>query len=181
MSAGDKTEGLAGSEQRSRDIVAVIGSTGTGKSQLAVELAKAAQQHQFCGIEDAEIISADSMQVYRGLDVITNKVTDEEMRGVKHHLIDFLEPGQKYTVGAFGRDAGQIVRSTNDIRYGGPLSLTFSPSGRTDAITNALKAFHHRGGHNVLHSAFSASGPPPLCRLAGFGCAELRRSSKQAS
>ena len=94
----------------------MIGSTGTGKSQLAVSLARsiienasqppASRAHHWRG---AEVISADSMQVYKGLDVITNKVTAEEMQGVKHHLIDFLPPGAAYTVGDFRSDAATIV------------------------------------------------------------------------
>ncbi len=92
------------------DIVAVMGSTGTGKSQLAVSLARAvAASEGKLGKSGAEIISADSMQVYKGLDVITNKVTEEEMGGVPHHLIDFLEPGKEYGVGDFRKDASEMV------------------------------------------------------------------------
>ncbi|KAG8833771.1 hypothetical protein FRC17_010144 [Serendipita sp. 399] len=69
-----------------RSIVAVIGTTGAGKSKLAVDIAKAC---------DGEIINADAMQVYRGLDVITNKVTKEEMQGIPHHLMDYKEPGEE--------------------------------------------------------------------------------------
>lgn len=65
-------------------LVAVIGTTGAGKSRVAIDLALAC---------NGEIINADAMQIYRGLDVITNKVTEEEMRGVKHHLMSFKEPG----------------------------------------------------------------------------------------
>ena len=59
-------------------IVVVLGATGAGKSKLALEIAQ-----KFGG----EIISADAMQMYRGLDIVTNKVTQAE-----HHMIDFLDP-----------------------------------------------------------------------------------------
>lgn len=64
-------------------IIVIIGATGCGKSKLAIELAK---------VFDGEVISADSMQVYKGLDIITNKVTIEEQQGVPHHLLDFVNP-----------------------------------------------------------------------------------------
>jgi tRNA dimethylallyltransferase len=77
--------------------------TGVGKSQLAIELASALSGKQ------GEVINADSMQVYRGLDIITNKATQAEMKGVPHHLMDFLEPGQEYRVDRFRTDAMQKV------------------------------------------------------------------------
>ena len=70
-------------------VLLVLGATGAGKSKLALELAQ-----KFKG----EIISADAMQMYKGLDIITNKVTAEERNIVKHHMIDFLNPLSKWTV-----------------------------------------------------------------------------------
>ena len=70
-------------------IVVVLGATGAGKSKLALEIAQ-----KFGG----EIISADAMQMYRGLDIVTNKVTQAERNLVKHHMIDFLDPLLKSTV-----------------------------------------------------------------------------------
>ena len=70
-------------------VLLVLGATGAGKSKLALELAQ-----KFNG----EIISADAMQMYKGLDIITNKVTVEERKLVKHHMIDFLNPLSKWTV-----------------------------------------------------------------------------------
>ena len=88
-----------------RALVAVIGSTGTGKSQLAVELAEYATQE--LGMP-AEAISADSMQTYIGLDVITNKAAKNEMRSIPHHLMSFLAPGQEYDVTQFVNDANAL-------------------------------------------------------------------------
>ncbi|XP_072532133.1 tRNA dimethylallyltransferase isoform X1 [Salminus brasiliensis] len=71
-------------------LVVILGATGTGKSKLAIELGKRVQ---------GEIISADSMQVYKGLDIITNKVTPEEQEQCPHHMISFVDPlVSSYTV-----------------------------------------------------------------------------------
>ncbi|CAK9814311.1 tRNA dimethylallyltransferase [Anthophora plagiata] len=64
-------------------VLAILGSTGCGKSRLGIELAR-----RFCG----EIISADSMQVYKGLDIITAKVTKEEQAMAPHHMLDIVDP-----------------------------------------------------------------------------------------
>ncbi|MBE6818469.1 MAG: tRNA (adenosine(37)-N6)-dimethylallyltransferase MiaA, partial [Ruminococcaceae bacterium] len=70
-------------------ILAVVGPTASGKSALAVELAK---------LYGGEVISCDSMQIYKYLDIATAKPTAEEMQGIPHHLIDFLEPDARFSV-----------------------------------------------------------------------------------
>lgn len=82
-------------------VVAIGGPTATGKTALSVALAK-----EFGG----EIISADSMQIYKGLDVGTAKVTSEEMQGVPHHLIDILTPEQTFSVAEFTTRADAAIR-----------------------------------------------------------------------
>lgn len=77
-------------------LIVIIGTTACGKSKLAIELAS-----KFGG----EIINADSMQVYKGLDIATNKVTNEELKQAKHHLIGFVNPNEKFSVVDF-RDKG---------------------------------------------------------------------------
>jgi tRNA dimethylallyltransferase len=72
--------------------IIILGPTAIGKSKLAVELAK---------IIGAEIISADSMQVYRGMDIGTSKPTPEEKQGIPHHLIDICNPDEDWTVSDF--------------------------------------------------------------------------------
>ncbi|WBW70861.1 tRNA isopentenyltransferase Tit1 [Schizosaccharomyces osmophilus] len=84
----------------SKPICIVCGTTGAGKSDLAVELAK-----KF----ETEVINADSMQVYRGFDTITNKISREEQKNVAHHLMSFLDYDQEYSVPNFERDARRII------------------------------------------------------------------------
>jgi len=82
-------------------VVVVLGATGTGKTKLSIELAQ-----KFNG----EVVNADSLQVYKGLDIITNKVTKEEMAMVPHHLIDFLEPLTPITVVDFRNRALKVIQ-----------------------------------------------------------------------
>jgi tRNA dimethylallyltransferase len=89
-------------------VVAVVGATASGKSALAIELAK-----EFSG----EIISADSRQVYRGLDVGTGKVTPKEMSDIPHHLLDIVEPTEIYTADAFTRDATHAIKTIVDNQH----------------------------------------------------------------
>ena len=72
--------------------VALVGPTASGKSSLAVKIAK-----HFTG----EVVSADSMQIYKHMDIATAKVTAEEMQGVPHHLIDFVEPWESFSVAEY--------------------------------------------------------------------------------
>lgn len=80
--------------------IVIAGPTGVGKTDLSIKLAK---------LIDAEIISVDSAQVYRGMDIGTAKITQEEMQEVPHHLIDIVEPIKKYSVGDFQRDTDEIL------------------------------------------------------------------------
>ena len=75
-------------------IIAIVGPTASGKSSLGIYLAKKL---------NGEIISADSRQVYKGLDIGTGKVTKKEMQGVKHHLLSVASPKKQFTVDDFVR------------------------------------------------------------------------------
>lgn len=82
-------------------IIFILGSTATGKSKLGIELAKRL---------NGEIISADSMQVYKGLEIITNKVSEEERAEVTHHLLDVITPPAEYSVSEFRCAALDIIQ-----------------------------------------------------------------------
>ncbi|MEY3784383.1 MAG: hypothetical protein RLZZ230_705 [Candidatus Parcubacteria bacterium] len=84
-------------------VIVVVGPTSAGKTSLSIAIAK-----KFNG----EVISADSRQVYRGMDIGTSKVTVEEMDGVPHHLLDIVNPTETYTGADFKRDATFAI---NDI------------------------------------------------------------------
>ena len=83
-----------------RKIIAIVGPTASGKSSLAVKLAQ-----EFGG----EIVSADSRQIYRELDIGTAKPSAEERSIVVHHLIDIVNPDQKYSLALFLQDANKII------------------------------------------------------------------------
>lgn len=83
-----------------KKLVVITGLTGTGKSDLAIEIAK-----QFNG----EIISADSVQIYRQLNIGSAKVTKAEMQGIEHHLIDIKDFNETYNVGQFVHDCMEAV------------------------------------------------------------------------
>lgn len=88
-------------------IIVIVGPTASGKSDLAVRLAKK---------YNGEVISADSRQVYKGLDIGTGKVTKKEMSGVPHYLLDVVSPKKQYSVAEFKRDAEAAI--TNILNRG---------------------------------------------------------------
>ena len=98
-------------------VVAVVGTNASGKSALGIALAKK---------YDAEIISADSRQVFRGLDLGSGKVTPEETQGVPHHLIDVREPNEFFSMADFQRMAYQAI---DDIRGRGRLPMIVGGTG----------------------------------------------------
>lgn len=81
-------------------VIAVVGPTASGKTALAVAIAR-----QYNG----EVISADSMQIYKGMDIATAKPTEEEMQGIKHHLIDYVSPEEKYSVARYLKEAQAAI------------------------------------------------------------------------
>jgi tRNA dimethylallyltransferase len=98
-------------------VLAILGATATGKSALALALAERL---------GGEIVNADALQVYRGLDVGTAKPSAAERGRVRHHLIDVLEPHERYSAGEFARRARLAIAG---IREGGRLPLVVGGSG----------------------------------------------------
>jgi tRNA dimethylallyltransferase len=93
-------------------LITICGTTGVGKSKLAIELALQLFKTQYNGWKGARIINADAMQVYRGLDILTNKVPVTEQQGIEHLLMGFKNPGEQYVVGQWIQDAVSIVSCT---------------------------------------------------------------------
>ncbi|CAB4322042.1 unnamed protein product [Prunus armeniaca] len=83
-------------------VVIVMGATGTGKSRLSIDLATHLA---------AEIINSDKMQVYKGLDIATNKITEEEQRGVPHHLLGIHDPNADFTAADFCDETSLTIES----------------------------------------------------------------------
>src|SRR5215217_6121789 len=81
-------------------ILVILGPTASGKSAVAMAVARA---------PEAEILSADSMQVYRGMDVGTAKPTPDERREIRHHLLDVVDPDEEFTVARFVESADAAV------------------------------------------------------------------------
>ncbi len=88
-----------------KPIIAIVGPTGVGKTKLSIEIAK-----RYGG----EVISTDSMQFYKGLDIGTAKVSAAEKRGVKHHLIDILEPEVEFSVAEYQKIVRDKITELRD-------------------------------------------------------------------
>lgn len=142
-------------------IVVITGPTATGKTRLSVELAK-----KFGG----EIVSADSMQIYRGMDIGTAKVTHTEMQGVAHHMIDIVDPTEVYSVSRYVEDANKAVQ---DILARGRLPII---AGGTNLYIDSLISgldFAERAEDNALRERLNAQydelgGEAMIETLRGF-------------
>lgn len=97
--------------------IVVVGATASGKTALGVHIAK---------MFNGEVISADSMQIYKGMDIATAKPTVDEMDGVKHHLIDFVDVHSQYSVSAYCDDAKNVL---DDIVERGKLPVIVGGTG----------------------------------------------------
>lgn len=82
-------------------IIVITGPTAVGKTKLSIELAK---------IYDGEIINADAVQVYKGLDIGSAKITMEEMEGIPHHLLDIKNINEEYTIYHYQKDARKVIK-----------------------------------------------------------------------
>ena len=147
-------------------VVAVVGPTATGKTALGVALAE-----QFGG----EVISADSMQIYKGLDVGTAKVTPEETHGIPHHGVDILEPDAPFSVADFTAMAGRLEQ---EIAGRGHLPILVGGTGLwMDAL---IRGHGFAGGHaggevrRELETRFDRDGIEPLL-------AELRQVDPESA
>jgi tRNA dimethylallyltransferase len=141
--------------------VAVVGATATGKSDLAVELALAI---------GGEVVNADAMQLYRGMDVGTAKLTTGERRGVPHHLLDVLDVRQEASVAAYQREARAALvaiaaRGAVPVLCGGSglyvravlENLDIPPT--EPAVRARLEAELAAAGSVALHARLAAADP----------------------
>lgn len=144
-------------------LIILTGPTAVGKTALSVSLAKAI---------GGEIISADSMQVYRHMDIGSAKVTKEEMQGVPHHLIDVLEPTEEFNVVLFQQMARQAVeeirgRGHIPILVGGTgfyiqallYDIDFTENDEDTALRRSLEELAKREGPEALYERLRAVDP----------------------
>lgn len=140
--------------ENSIKVVSIVGPTASGKTKLAVKLAQ-----KFNG----EIVSADSMQIYKGMQIATAKPTFDETEGVKHHLIDFVSPDETYSVAMFVKDASRCIA---DIYLRGKLpfivggtglyvdsllnNITFSEEQRDEKLSLELRKIYEEQGTDTL-------------------------------
>ena len=89
-----------GEEVSKKDVIVIGGPTASGKTGLSIELAKKV---------NGQIVSADSMQIYKEMDIGTAKVTKEEMQGIKHYMIDIISPNERYSVAEFKLNAENAI------------------------------------------------------------------------
>ncbi len=141
-------------------IVVITGPTGVGKTALSIEVAK-----HF----NTEIISGDSMQVYRQMDIGTAKVTEREAEAVSHHMIDILDPSQPYSVAAYQKDVRQLIE-TFQVNNRLPLivggtgfyiksvlhDFNFDDAFRDDSID----ALYENTSNETLHQQLKTLDPP---------------------
>ena len=149
-------------------LIVVLGPTACGKSGLGVALAR-----RF----DGEIVSADSRQVYRGLDLGTGKITPEEMEGVPHHLLDVAEPGADYSVADFQQQAYAAI---DGIRARGRLPFLVGCTGLyLRAVTEGF-AFSDAPPDPALRASLEEKDPAALYALwRAHGGAPLNGSEQK--
>lgn len=150
-------------------LVVVVGPTAVGKSELAIELALRTR---------GEVVTADSMQVYRGLDIGTAKPTLEDRRGVPHHLIDICDPDERFNVAEYRRLAHRVIeevhgRGNLPILAGGTGlyvkavldEFLFPDEGADYELRRRLEAEAKEAGPLALHSRLREVDPLTAQRL----------------
>ena len=154
---------MDGSCNNKHPVLAVVGPTASGKTALGVALAE-----QFGG----EIISADSMQIYKGLDVGTAKVTPEETRGIPHHGVDILQPDEPFSVADFTALAGALEHEISGrghlpILVGGTglyvqsflYGVRFAAEKTPDGLREQLAAELNEKGPEAMYAELQAVDP----------------------
>ena len=133
-----------------KTVIVVFGPTGVGKSKTGVNLAKKL---------GGEIVSCDSMQVFKGMDIGTAKITKEEMGGVPHHLLDVVSPKEEFSVGEYVKLANQkfeeiFERGKQPILVGGTglyinalvNGFDFGNTSKNEEVRNKYKAILEEKG-----------------------------------
>jgi tRNA dimethylallyltransferase len=139
-------------------VIAIVGATGTGKSGLSLDLAEALSARG----QPAEIVNADAMQLYRGMDIGTAKLSIDERRGIPHHLLDVLDATDEASVAAYQAQSREAIdgiqsRGAVPILVGGSglyvssVLWDFRFPGTDPDIRSALEMELEAGGPGLLH------------------------------
>ena len=148
-------------------IVAIVGPTAAGKSELSLELAEAL---------GGEVVNTDSMQLYRGMDIGTAKLPEHERRGIRHHLLDLLEVTEPATVAEFQRRAREVIddcraRGVPPVLVGGSALYTravldrFEFAGTDPAVRAGLEAELAHHGSEALHRRLAEQDPEAAAHI----------------
>lgn len=155
--------------ERPGPVLAVMGPTAVGKSSLGMRLARAL---------DGEIVNADALQVYRWLDLGTDKPTPAMRAEIRHHLVDVLDPSEPYSAGEFARLARGAIR---DVASRGKLPIAVGGSGlylkalfeglsdlprRNELVRSRLKERARVEGVETLHAELAEKDPETAARVA---------------
>lgn len=179
-------------------VIAIVGPTASGKTKLGVEVAK-----KF----DGEIVSADSMQIYKGMAISTAKPTEEEMEGIPHHLIDFLDLDKSFSAADYVEMAAPVIKDIHDrgklpIIVGGAGLYVDSllknvKFGKTDSDENLRQELYKTAeekGNEYLHNMLKELDPEAaesihpnnvvrvvraieVCKLSGITFTEMKKRS----
>ena len=180
-------------------VLAVVGPTASGKTALGVELAK------YYG---GEVISADSMQIYKGMDIASAKPTEEEMQGIPHHLISILDMDEPFSAADYVRLANEKIgevlgRGKLPVIVGGTglyvdsllNNVKFSEGGSDEAYREELAAYAREYGNEALHTKLAELDPEAassihpnnlvrviraleVCKITGRRFSELKAESR---
>ena len=180
-------------------VLAVVGPTASGKTWLGVELAK---------IYGGEVISADSMQIYKGMDIASAKPSEAEKQGIPHHLMGFLDRDVSFSAADYVQLANEKIQ---DILSRGKLpiivggtglyidslleNVKFSEGGSDEAYREELYAFARENGNEALHARLAGLDPEAaesihpnnlvrvvraleVCKVTGRRFSELKKESR---
>lgn len=150
-------------------LLVLVGPTAVGKTRLSIELAKE---------WNCEIISGDSMQVYREMDIGTAKIAKEEMEGIPHHLIDIHNPDEPYSVAEFQEECHRLIQEIHGrgklpFIVGGTglyvesvcYDYRFAQVGEDKAFRDEQMAFAEKNGAEALHAKLKAVDPASAEKL----------------
>ena len=150
-------------------IAVICGPTASGKTALGAELAKRL---------NGEIISADSMQIYKGMDIASAKPTEEEKQGIPHHLMDFLPLNEPFSVADYvelahscikdvtGRDKLPIIVGGTGLYISSLINnITFDDTGSDPAFRAEMREFAEMNGNEALHKKLEEIDPETAAKL----------------